>query len=78
MYPGGDVLSNHPKQDKFNVHWKKLDLNYKKHTLPQGYKVCENVMKFPWPSPPSPQSQEFDEFFLRKQHKFFYRDFFFF
>jgi hypothetical protein len=35
--PGGDGLNNHPKQDKLSVNWKKLDLNYKKNTLPQDY-----------------------------------------
>jgi hypothetical protein len=73
--PRGNALNNHPKQDKLNVNWKKLDLNYKKNTLPQDYKVCENVMKFPWPSPLSPQSQEFDDFFLQKQgifNKYFF------
>lgn len=54
MYPGGDALSNHPKQDKLNANWKKLDPNCKKNTLPQDYKVCENVMKFSRPSPLSP------------------------
>ncbi len=54
MYPIGVVLGSHPKQDKLIVHWKKLDLNCKKNTQPQDYKVCENVMKFPWPSPPLP------------------------
>ncbi len=77
MYPGGDALSNHPKQYKLSVNWKKMDLNCKKNTLPQDYKVCENVMKFPQPSPLSPQSQKFDEFFLRKQG-IFDKDFFFF
>jgi hypothetical protein len=64
--PRGDALSNQPKQDKLNANWKKLDPNCKKNTLPQDYKVCENVMKFSRPSPLSPKSQEFDELFLRK------------
>jgi hypothetical protein len=66
MYPIGVVLASHPKQDKLTINWKKMDLNCKKNTQPQDYKVCENVMKFPQPSPPSPQFQEFDEFFLLK------------
>jgi hypothetical protein len=47
MYLSGDALSNHAKQDKLSI-WK-LHLNYQKNTLPQDYKVCENLMKSPSP-----------------------------